>query len=105
MKEWLDAVLEYGWAYGQNASALHGKSLQCAVTIGASERAYQADGRNKYTIDEFLRPFEQTALLCGMDYVPPFVFYHSLKAEPGTIEAHAQAYKDLLTQHVGEHNE
>lgn len=59
LKEWQDLVLEYGFAYGHQGTALHGKSMLCAITAGGKEAAYQTDGYNHYPIRELLRPFEQ----------------------------------------------
>nr|WP_287936835.1 NAD(P)H-dependent oxidoreductase [Algoriphagus sp.] len=42
------------------------------VTSGGSKDIYSPEGRNRYTIEEFLRPFEATAYLCLMRYLPPF---------------------------------
>ncbi len=35
LKQWEDQVLTYGWAYGNKGTALHGKELLIAVTVGA----------------------------------------------------------------------
>lgn len=34
LKEWCDLVLEYGYAYGQEGTALHGKQWLSAITTG-----------------------------------------------------------------------
>ncbi len=36
MKEWMDLVLEYGYAYGPEAHALNGKQWLSAITTGAA---------------------------------------------------------------------
>lgn len=74
IKEWLDEVLSRGWAYG-GGQALAGKKLLIAISTGGPEKVYQNDGANKFTVEEFLRPFEQTANLCGMEWQEPFVMY------------------------------
>ena len=74
VKEWLDAVLERGWAYG-GGQALSGKHFMVATSTGGPEMVYQHGGANRQTIDEFLAPFEQTARLCGMVWHKPFVMY------------------------------
>jgi len=73
MKQWIDVVLQYGWAYGPNGFALKGKYCLNALTAGGPREVYSPKGKNHYTINEFLRPFEQTANLCGMHYLPTFV--------------------------------
>jgi glutathione-regulated potassium-efflux system ancillary protein KefG len=96
MKEWIDQVLEKGWAYGEGGSALHGKRWLHAITTGGTEEAYQREGHNRFTMDELMRPFEQTAWLCGMEYQPPFIFHDALQADHDAITRHAQDYRQLL---------
>lgn len=72
MKQWIDMVLEFNWAYGPEGKALHNKICLNAITTGGSKEVYCSEGYNSFTIRQFLRPFEQTANLCGMTYFPPF---------------------------------
>lgn len=72
MKLWIDEVLEHNWAYGARGVMLQGKHAMNILTAGGSEKAYSEGGSNRFTIREFLRPFEQTANLCHMHYLPPF---------------------------------
>ncbi len=83
LKEWQDLVLEHGWAYGLDGHALEGKVLLTATTTGGSERAYRRGGSNHFSMRELLAPIEQTARLCGMEYLPPFVVHgtHTLGRE------------------------
>lgn len=83
LKEWLDLVLEHGFAYGQSGNALAGKTVLSAISTGGSQETYSNDGFNRYPITQFLLPFAQTAYLCGMTYLPPFVVHgsHLLTAE------------------------
>ena len=73
LKQWQDLVLEYGFAYGKSGTQLHGKLFLTAISTGGPCSAYQRSGHNYFTIRELLTPFEQTARLCGMTYLPPFV--------------------------------
>jgi glutathione-regulated potassium-efflux system ancillary protein KefG len=73
LKEWQDLVLEYGFAYGTGGTRLHGKSFLQVITAGGTVDTYQRQGYNYYSIRELLTPFEQTARLCGLRYLPPFV--------------------------------
>ena len=97
LKEWLDLVLEYGFAYGPEGTALHGKWLLSAITTGGSRGAYRSEGYNRFTIRQFLAPFEQTAHLCGMRYLPPFVA-HGMHRRPEAEELaeHAALYRRAL---------
>ncbi|MCS7037956.1 MAG: NAD(P)H-dependent oxidoreductase [Saprospiraceae bacterium] len=88
LKQWIDLVLEFGWAYGPGGVALHGKRLLHAVSTGGGRHAYQPDGLHRHTLRQFLAPFERTAQLCGMEYLPPFVAF-------GTHRLTDQALFDL----------
>ena len=72
MKEWLDLVLQHGWAYGSKGKALHGKLFLQAITAGGGDSSYQKEGYNGFTIRELTAPFQATAGLCGMTWLPPF---------------------------------
>lgn len=72
LKQWMDMVLEFQWAYGPGGNALAGKKVFNCVTTGGAGDAYQHEGRNRFTLREFLAPFDQTAYLCKMDYFPPY---------------------------------
>lgn len=81
MKQWLDLVLEHGWAYGRTGRALAGKRMMQAVSTGGLEEAYRPNGFHGYRVAELLRPFEQTATLCRMSYLPPFVVHGSFRMD------------------------
>lgn len=93
LKQWEDLVLEHGWAYGSEGTALRGKRILSAITTGGREEAYQRGGHNRYTMAELLRPFEQTARLCGMDWLPPFVVHGTHRMTLEQIERHAADYR------------
>ncbi len=97
LKEWQDLVLEHGFAYGSEGTALHGKIFFNALTAGGIEAAYRAEGYNHFTIRELLHPLEQTAVLCGMTYLPPFALFGSRTAvEEGRIGRHVADWIRLL---------
>lgn len=96
MKQWIDLVLEFGWAYGPGGIYLKGKYLVNAITTGGSQEAYQHDGRNNYRIEDFLRPFEQTARLCNMTYLPSFHVAGTHKITTSELQKKANSYKELL---------
>lgn len=96
VKQWEDLVLEHGWAYGRDGNALRGKKLMSVITAGGRGAAYQPGGHNRYSVEELLRPIEQTARLCGMEYLPPFVVYGTHAMGPGEVEQHAERYHQLL---------
>lgn len=96
VKQWEDLVLEHGWAYGARGTALRGKKILHAVSTGGSEQAYQTLGMHHHTIREFLLPFEQTAKLCGMIYLPPYLVHGSHRLSDDEIERFAREYLELM---------
>jgi glutathione-regulated potassium-efflux system ancillary protein KefG len=96
LKEWQDLVLQYGWAYGEEGTALEGKVFFNVVTTGGSKSAYGAGCRNCYTVAEFLRPLEQTARLCGMQPLPPYVIFGANQLTREERIKEAEGYGDFL---------
>ncbi len=97
VKEWLDLVLENGWAYGPGGTRLAGKFLMSAVSTGGSAEAYARTGRNRFEVGELLAPFDQTAHLCGMGWLEPFVVHAGRRMPPGDLATHADAYRGLIS--------
>jgi glutathione-regulated potassium-efflux system ancillary protein KefG len=96
LKQWQDLVLEHGWAYGAGGTALHGKHLTNVVTTGGGAAAYGPDGLNRYTVSELLRPIEQTARLCGMNYLPPYLIQGTHRLTEADLDRHADHYARTL---------
>lgn len=96
LKQWIDMVLEYGWAYGTGGDKLKDKIIFNAMTTGGGEEAYCEQGYNKYSINQFMQPFEQTAKLCLMEYLPPFTVMGTHKMNEEQIERSAKIYGRLL---------
>lgn len=97
IKQWEDLVLEHGWAYGRTGTQLHGKAMWSVISTGGHEHAYTAEGRNRHTMDQLLAPIEQTALLCGMRWLPPFVVHGTHVMTPDAIADAARRYAEQLT--------
>jgi glutathione-regulated potassium-efflux system ancillary protein KefG len=96
LKQWIDMVLEYGWAYGKNGNALNGKSIFQVMTTGGAKENYCATGRDRFSIPELLEPFNQTAKVCKMNYLPPFVIHGTHKMNEEEAINHAKTYAELL---------
>lgn len=96
LKEWMDLVLEHMWAYGKKGNALRGKKLLSVISTGGRESLFREKGYNRHTMAEFLFPIGQSAYVCGMDYLPPFVVHgtHTLKEQE--IESHGEDYRKII---------
>jgi len=96
LKEWIDLVLEHNFAYGRKGKTLEGKQALTVITTGGRREAYQEGGFNSYTIPQFLAPFKQTARLCNMEYLPPFVVHGTHLLADEELDRYARDYKNLL---------
>ncbi|GLR20020.1 NAD(P)H-dependent oxidoreductase [Portibacter lacus] len=96
MKQWIDMVLEFNWAYGPNGNALQSKICMNVITTGGSKDIYCSEGANGFSVNEFLRPFEQTATLCGMTYYPPFAVMGTYKLSETDLNKYADKYEELI---------
>jgi len=97
LKEWQDAVLAYGFAYGTNGNKLRGKKLMVATTTGGPAEAYEAGGYNQFTLSELLRPLQATANLTGMCYERIFVVSGVRILDEAALDHAATAYRARLT--------
>lgn len=97
LKQWLDDVLAYGWAFGPGGDKLEGKEIGLAVSTGGPAQAYQAGAQNQYTLSELLRPLQMTAEYTRAKYLPVFAMQGALyNPSEAEVEQNAKAY----VQHV-----
>jgi len=101
LKQWQDLVLEHGWAYGSEGDALRGKTFLSIISTGGSEQAYCSAGYNRFTVRQLLAPIEQTALMCGMDFLPPLVVFGTHRLGPEEIAKEVAHYRSLLEALAG----
>ena len=96
LKEWIDLVLQHGFAYGRTGTSLKNKHVLSVITTGGRREAYQTDGFNQYTMRQFLVPFERTVTLCNMNYLPPFVVHGSHLLTEDEMNSAARDYLKIL---------
>jgi glutathione-regulated potassium-efflux system ancillary protein KefF len=99
MKLWLDEVFSFGWAYGPGGQALHGKDLWLVASTGGPEDSYHPTGYNRYAFDAFLPPYEQTAALTGMRWLPPLLLHGAHRVGDGELADHARLFAERLASH------
>ena len=96
LKQWIDMVLELGWAYVPGGSALSGQWIFNAITTGGTKEAYSKEGHNRFYLHEFLAMFNQTAHLCKMNYLPPFVLQGTHRLSDEQNSRGAEIYGEIL---------
>lgn len=96
LKLWQDEVLGLGWAYGPGGQALRGKALWLVVSAGGREDSYQPGGHNRYPMEAFWPPYEQTAVLTGMQFLPPLVLFGADQVSEGQLAGHCQRFAETI---------
>lgn len=96
MKQWIDMVLEFGWAYGPKGNALESKKCLQVITVGGSREVYCIEGNSIYSVNVYLRPFEQTARLCRMEYLPPYAIMGTHKLSEKELNKYAYQYRQII---------
>ena len=63
---------------------------------GGPASAYRSEGYNRFTIRELLSPYDQTANLCGMRFLAPFVAHSALRTATARVDTHLASYRRLV---------
>jgi glutathione-regulated potassium-efflux system ancillary protein KefG len=71
--------------------------LGLAVSTGGAGSAFQAGGYNQFTMSELTRPFQATALLVGMTFLPIFSVHGSMQCDDETLSRWAAEYAAYVT--------
>ena len=61
-----------GWTYVDNGTDKSDFTAPLSISTGGPEVAYQAGGFNAYSMSELTKPFQATANLTGMRFLPTF---------------------------------
>ena len=105
LKEWLDQVFTYGFAYGSTGNKLKGKQFLVSMTVGGPEDAYRTGGYNNFPINDLLKPLQQMTNLTGLKYNIPLVSYNMIYV-PGVynkkeeVEQMAKEHADRLYKYI-----
>ena len=96
LKEYQDLVLEHGWAYGSKGIALKDKLFFNVVTTGGPRQGYNKGSFHNHTILELLAPIRQSANLCKMKNIPPFIVHGTHALEKEKVENYRKQYFEIL---------
>jgi len=96
LKEWQDLVLLHGWAYGSKGTALKDKLFFCTISTGSPGIAYEVGGFHDHTLNQLLVPLRQTAKLCKMIPLPPFLIHSTHTLDNEDINYYRNNYFQLL---------
>ena len=99
MRQWLTEVFQAGWAYGEGGK-LKGKNFLVSLTVGGPESSYSTGSYNRFPMDTFLAPWNQTAHLCGMNWLKPSILYESIGASDERLREHGQTVRERLRSYL-----
>jgi glutathione-regulated potassium-efflux system ancillary protein KefG len=106
LKQWIDLVLQPGFAYAVGGDKLHGKEWMVSTSVGSTEDGYRAGGHNHFSVDELLRPFQQTVNYTGGIYRSPFCFYRAMLVTDAEIaEGTQRMLKHVLRSNINPERE
>jgi putative NADPH-quinone reductase len=88
MRHWVGEVFQPGWAYGAGGDKLKGKEFLVSLTIGGAAETYSKDSYNRYPMETYLAPWNQTAHLCQMNWHKPAILYNSIAASEQDLRQH-----------------
>ena len=74
LKKWLDDVLSFNWAYG-NEYRLKGKNIGFAVSVGGPKKEYSKTGSVRFSMDEILVPFEATVKYIKANLISHYILF------------------------------
>ena len=96
VKQWMDLVLEHGWAHGAGGNNLEDKQVCATITSGGSRESYSHSGFNRHTMPELLFPLRQAAHLCRMTWLPPFAVQGTYRLTDDMLADHGKQYLQAL---------
>ena len=79
--------------------------VMIVTTTGSEYDAYRSGGRNRFTTDELLRPYQGSAIHSGMAWQTPIVVYGMGTADAGkNIAEGANSYKQRIEMLINSSN-
>jgi glutathione-regulated potassium-efflux system ancillary protein KefG len=96
IKQWMDLVLEHGWAHGIGCNNLVGKQVFTTITSGGTRESYSNGGFNRHTMPELLYPLKQAVHLCRMTWLPPFVVQGTYGLTGEMLTDYGEQYRQVL---------
>jgi glutathione-regulated potassium-efflux system ancillary protein KefF len=103
LKHWFDKVLEHGWAYGTDGTALRGKHCLWVPTAGGEEANYAEGQIHQRPFERYIEPIERTARFCGIHWEPPLIVFGSQSIPDETLSRHAADLRGRLEAFAAAH--
>ena len=101
LKKWQDEI----FTFLSKTPAVAGKPLTVVTTTGSEYEAYRSGGRNRFTTDELLRPYQVSAIHSGNVMANPYCCLWDGNADAGkNIAEGANLYKQRVEMLIGNSN-
>ncbi len=95
LKQWLDDVLQYQFAYGSKGDKLKDKDMQIICSAGGQAKNY--NGFHMFaTVPEVLKPFQLTANLAQMNYAQPLYMFNADARPDDEIRLFGNKWVELI---------
>lgn len=103
LKEWFDIVLADAWQRDRVRPSASGARRRCwlVVSTGSSAADYAAGARHGRPLADFLAPYEQSARVCGMEWLEPLACYSAHDIDSAAVDAHVARFAERLRQLSG----
>ncbi|MDB5959458.1 MAG: dehydrogenase [Massilia sp.] len=103
LKEWFDVVLHDAWQVDRVKPAAGGIRRQCWVvtSTGSALDDYTPGRRHGRPLLDYLAPLEQTARVCGMQWLDPLVLYSAHDVGSAAVDAHLARFQAALAVLTG----
>lgn len=96
LDRYVEEVFTYGFAYGAQGKALHGKKLVISFTAGVAKKEYSPEGKQHHTMDEYLIKITSTAELCGLEVADTVGSFGMMIVNPADTEHNAAVISDAI---------
>ena len=104
LKKWIDDVLEYNWAYGDDETSeykLKNKKIGISVTVGGPEVEHSRNGAVSFTIDELLSPFTATINYVGAVHIGNYILFDAVPETTDKImDISAEGYVEYILKNL-----
>jgi glutathione-regulated potassium-efflux system ancillary protein KefF len=100
LKEWFDVVLHDAWQVDRVKPAAGAARRQCWVvtSTGSAQADYAPGRRHGRPLLDYLAPLEQTARVCGMQWLDPLVLYSAHEVGSAAVDAHVARFQAALAR-------
>ncbi|ALR29648.1 hypothetical protein ATE47_03500 [Chryseobacterium sp. IHB B 17019] len=107
LKKYFDDVMTWGFAYGTGGDKLKGKHFLQSITLGGSKESFTPLGYNRFSIEDILKPMQQSIYHIQMIYNQPLYSYRNayvpeIYNSMSEVKENAMAHAEKLIEKIQE---